>query len=118
MLKNISPELIQMLVTSAGGSLIGTVIKSVTRPDPHFKQWLAQAFTAITVGTLGGAAAAEYFNLGPLASAAFAAASAYVSEEILRFLQAYVRKLSKQDAQLPERADGRNRNEGDPNASS
>lgn len=112
-LKNLSPELIQMLVTSAGGSLIGTVIKSITRPDPHFKQWLAQAFVAITVGTLSGAGVTEYFNLGPLASAACAAAGAYVSEELLRFIQTYVRRLSRRDFDLPDRADGRERQEGE-----
>lgn len=89
-----------------GGSAVGTLIKSVLRPEPHFWRWLLQALVAMFVGVVAGGAVIEYFALEGFRAAAAGAGFALISEEIVRGLQARGRRVAKGDFSIkPEPGD-------------
>jgi hypothetical protein len=80
-----------------GGSALGTLVKSVLRPEPHVGRWLLQAFIAMAIGIVVGGAVIEYFRLAGFQAAAAGAAFALISEEVVRGLQARGRRVAKGD---------------------
>jgi hypothetical protein len=80
-----------------GGSALGTLVKSVLRPEPHFGRWLLQAFIAMAIGIVAGGAVIEYFRLDGFQAAAAGAAFALISEEVVRGLQARGRRVARGD---------------------
>jgi uncharacterized membrane protein len=100
------PEYIHILITASVGSVLGTLLKSVTRPEPHFGSWLLQSFVALSVGILIGGAIAQYFHLEGFMSVTAGAVSAYLSEEAIKFLQARGRRLAHGELPLSNREGG------------
>lgn len=88
-----SGEFLDALAASGIGSLIGTVFKIMRRPPPSLLHAVGGAFTAIFVGTLVGGICSEYFHLGPWVTSSAAAAAAYISDEILRGIEAHGKTL-------------------------
>lgn len=89
------PELTKALVTSGTGAGIGTLLKTIIKPESDVRKWFVASSTAIIVGTLAGGAVKEWLNLGELAGLAAAAAGALLSEQIIGFLQARGEGLKK-----------------------
>lgn len=94
------PDFLKVLIFSSGGSALGTLIKSLTQPEHHFRRWLVQSFVSLVVGTFAGGMAWEWFHFGVWGASACAASGAYLSEQIVRALQAYGRSL-EHDPRLP-----------------
>jgi hypothetical protein len=88
------PEYLHILITASGGAVVGTLLRSLTRPEPDFPSWLLQSFIALTIGILAGGAIAQYFHLEGFMSVAAGAVSAYLSEEGIKFLQARGRRFA------------------------
>jgi hypothetical protein len=81
--------------TAAVGSVIGTALKMLRSPPVSAGYFVLQSFTAITVGTFVGGVAYEYFQLGPWVVSAMAATAGYISDEILRFIELYGRRVKE-----------------------
>lgn len=88
-------EPLQILITAGVGSAVGTLVKALIRPEPHFGRWLAQLLSSFLIGALVGSAVIEWMQLTTFVGCMAAAASALISEEIVRGLQARGRKVGK-----------------------
>lgn len=98
------PLWLQTIVTAAVGSGVGTLIKALIRPEPHFGRWLAQLLASFLVGGVVGSAAIEYLRLEPFVGGMAAAAGALIAEEIVRGLQARGRRIREGDFDLSSRS--------------
>ena len=83
---------IEAIVVLIVGAVLGTLVKSATRPEASFRRWAVQAFIAFAVGVVVGGAIIEYFNLGGFMAAAAACGCALISEEIVKGVQANGRR--------------------------
>lgn len=89
------PKFFDILVWSVSGSTLGTLWRALTRPEPSPLRWAVQVFLSLTVGILVGGAIIQYLNLTGYVAAGAGAVCAFLSEEVLRFLQLRGRKLEK-----------------------
>lgn len=97
---------IEAIVLLVVGSALGTLVKSVTRPEPKLGRWFMQVVVAMTVGMLLGGAIIEWFRLGGMMAAAVAAGCALISEEIVKGVQARGRRVAKGDFSAIKPEDG------------
>jgi hypothetical protein len=96
---------IEAIVLLIVGSALGTLIKSVTRPEPKLGRWAVQVVVAMTVGVVLGGAIIEYLELGGMMAACVAAGCALISEEIVKGVQARGRRVAKGDFSIAPEAD-------------
>jgi uncharacterized membrane protein YeaQ/YmgE (transglycosylase-associated protein family) len=92
---NFDPDAIKALITAGTGSGIGTVLKSITKPEANLKDWLLQSIGAVLVGFLFGLAMTEYFKFGQFTSLAAASVGALLSEHIIGFFLKRGEKLKQ-----------------------
>ena len=87
------PKLVDILVWSVSGSTLGTLWRALTRPEGSPFRWFAQVFVSLSVGILAGGAIIQYLDLTGYVAAGAGAVCAFLSEEVLRFLQLRGKKL-------------------------
>jgi len=87
------PKLVDILVWSVSGSTLGTLWRALTRPEVSPFRWFAQVFVSLSVGILAGGAIIQYLELTGYVAAGAGAVCAFLSEEVLRFLQLRGKKL-------------------------
>lgn len=87
------PKLVDILVWSVSGSTLGTLWRAMTRPESSPVRWFVQVFVSLTVGILAGGAIIQYMELTGYVAAGAGAVCAFLSEEVLRFIQLRGKKL-------------------------
>ena len=87
------PKFIDILIWSVSGSTLGTLWRAVTRPESSPVRWFVQVFMSLTVGILVGGAIIQHLDLTGYVAAGAGAVCAFLSEEVLRFVQSKGRKL-------------------------
>jgi hypothetical protein len=87
------PKLIDIMVWSVAGSTLGTLWRAMTRPESSPFRWFAQVFVSLSVGILVGGAIIQHMELTGYVAAGAGAVCAFLSEEVLRFIQLRGRKL-------------------------
>jgi uncharacterized membrane protein YeaQ/YmgE (transglycosylase-associated protein family) len=91
----LDPETIKALITAGTGSAVGTVLKSIIKPETNLKRWLLQSTSAVIVGALFGLAMTEYAQFGQFTSLAAASVGALLSEQIIGFFLARGESLNR-----------------------
>lgn len=79
---------LQILMVSGAGSVIGSVIRYIQKPQQLWRRAFLEAVVALFVGTLAGGVSHEYFSFGPWVTSSAAAVGAYLSDAILRSIEA------------------------------
>lgn len=87
------PKLVDILVWSVSGSTLGTLWRAMTRPESSPVRWFVQVFVSLTVGIVAGGAIIQHLELTGYVAAGAGAVCAFLSEEVLRFLQMRGKKL-------------------------
>lgn len=87
------PKLIDIMVWSVAGSTLGTLWRAMTRPESSPLRWFIQVFVSLSVGILVGGAIVQHLDLTGYVAAGVGAVCAFLSEEVLRFVQLRGRKL-------------------------
>lgn len=87
------PDFVSAAASSGVGATLGTVVKLMRSPPLSIWRWAAQSFTSIFIGTLAGGLTAEYLDWSIWAVSSAAAAAAYISDEILRMIEANGKRL-------------------------
>ena len=75
-------------VSSMVGSVLGTIVKSIRKPPPNLIRLVLTSFVSISVGTMVGGVGHEYFGFGVWVTSSIAACSAYLSDEIVKAIEA------------------------------
>lgn len=87
------PKLVDIFVWSVSGSTLGTLWRAMTRPETSPLRWFVQVFVSLTVGIIAGGALIQHFGLSGYVAAGAGAVCAFLSEEVLRFIQLRGKKL-------------------------
>jgi hypothetical protein len=88
-------SMVKIFTTASFGAALGTLWRAFTRPETLAWNFIFKAFVAITVGTVIGGGIIQYFNLNGFIAAGVGAITAFLSEEVLKFIQFRGRKLEK-----------------------
>lgn len=87
------PKFVDILIWSVSGSTLGTLWRAMTRPENSPLRWFVQVFVSLTVGILVGGAIIQHMGLTGYVAAGAGAVCAFLSEEVLRFVQMRGKKL-------------------------
>jgi hypothetical protein len=98
------PKFYEILIWSVSGSTLGTLWRAMTRPETSPLRWFVQVFVSLSVGILAGGAIIQHMDLTGYVAAGAGAVCAFLSEEVLRFIQMRGRKL--EDGKIDVSVDG------------
>lgn len=91
----IDDSMVKILATVSFGAALGTLWRAFTRPETLAWNFVLKAFVAITVGMIVGGSIVQYFKFDGFIATGVGAITAFLSEEVLRFVQFRGRKLEK-----------------------